>query len=62
MSTTATCNCGCSTITSITKADEACRCGCKCCAPGALTREEEIAELERVRAAADQRLAELREG
>lgn len=56
---TATCNCGCSTVTIITDAKQTCDCGCDCCAPGELTREEEIAELRRLRESADDRLRQL---
>ena len=56
---TDTCNCGCSTVTTITNAEQACGCGCDCCAPGELTREEEIAELRRLRESADERLKQL---
>lgn len=53
------CTCGCSTLTTITNAEQACRCGCECCAPGQMSREEEIAELRRLRESADRRLQEL---
>lgn len=56
---TGTCNCGCSTVTTITKAEEGCRCGCDCCAPRELSRGEEIAELRQVRDSADERLKQL---
>lgn len=56
---TDTCNCGCSTVTTITNAEQACGCGCDCCVPGDLTREEEIAELRRLRVSADERLKQL---
>lgn len=53
------CTCGCSTLTSITKAEQACACGCDCCTPAQLSREDEIAELRQLRDAADRRLEEL---
>ena len=56
---TNTCNCGCSTVATLTNAEQACRCGCDCCAPSELTREEEIAELRQLRESADKRLKQL---
>jgi hypothetical protein len=58
MSTNA-CSCGCSTVTTITNAEQACGCGCDCCAPSQLSRDEEIAQLRRLRESADERLNEL---
>lgn len=45
-------------MTSLTEA-EACGCGCDCCAAASKTREEEIAELQTLRASIDNRLSEL---
>lgn len=60
--TTTTCSCGCATLPLVTEAGEACRCGCDCCTPVDRTREEEIAELEHLRDAAEERLTALRRG
>lgn len=54
-----TCGCGCGTVTSVTRAQETCTCDCDCCDTTALDRDEEIAGLQRLRDAADRRLAEL---
>ena len=53
------CTCGCSTLTTITNAEQSCTCGCDCCTAEQLSREEEIAQLQRVRESADRRLEEL---
>lgn len=54
---TEACQCGCSTTSQVTNA-EPCSCGCACCEQ-ASTPAEEVAELRRVRAEIDRRLAEL---
>jgi DNA-binding transcriptional MerR regulator len=54
------CSCGCGALQTVSDA-AACRCGCKCC-PAASTREEEIAELLRLRDSVEQRLAQLGAG
>jgi len=59
MTTTTGCSCGCSSMTSLTAATEACGCGCECCGEAAKTRDEEIAELQNLRAAIETRLSEL---
>ncbi len=46
-------------MTLVTNADEACGCGCECCADGPKPREEEIAELRTLRESVDRRLTEL---
>ncbi|MBW3665364.1 MAG: hypothetical protein KY469_19900 [Actinobacteria bacterium] len=46
-------------MTTITNAEHACGCGCDCCAPSQLTREEELVQLRRLRQSADERLKEL---
>ena len=53
------CGCGCSTMTKVTNAAEPCGCGCECCGAASVAREDEIAELRRLRDSVDQRLAEL---
>lgn len=53
------CTCGCSSMTSLTSAEEQCGCGCECCAQATKTRDEEIAELTNLRHAIEKRLAEL---
>jgi hypothetical protein len=59
MAVTNGCSCGCSEMTTITEAKEACGCGCACCGEATRTAEEEIAELNNLRQAIDKRLAEL---
>ena len=59
MATTTGCSCGCSSMTSLTAAAEPCGCGCECCGDADKTREEEIAELQNLRAAIETRLSEL---
>ena len=59
MATTTGCSCGCSSMTSLTAATEACGCGCECCGDAAKSREEEIGELQNLRAAIETRLSEL---
>ena len=46
-------------MTSLTAAAEPCGCGCECCGDAAKSREEEIAELQNLRAAIETRLSEL---
>jgi hypothetical protein len=53
------CQCGCSTMTEVTKAAEPCTCGCECCATTAKSTEQEIAELQQLRESVERRLAEL---
>lgn len=53
------CQCGCSTMTEVTKAAEPCSCGCECCATTAKTPDQEIAELKELRESVDRRLSEL---
>jgi len=55
----ADCACGCSTMTAVTNAEEACECGCACCAEEPKTPEQELLELVTLRQRIDQRLAEL---
>lgn len=57
-----TCNCGCGSVTTLTKAQDPCDCGCDCCDTQTLDREEEIAGLREIREAADRRLSELGAG
>ena len=59
---TTACSCGCSSMTSLTAATEACGCGCECCGDAAKSREDEITELQNLRAAIDTRLSELSGG
>lgn len=56
MSATTTCGCGCNSMTTVTKAAEPCGCGCECCGAPPQTIEEQIAELEQLRASVDRRL------
>jgi hypothetical protein len=53
------CQCGCSTMTEVTRAAEPCSCGCECCATTAKSTEAEVAELQQLRQSVDRRLAEL---
>lgn len=53
------CQCGCSTMTQVTKAAEPCGCGCDCCATTASDTEREIAELRQLRESVERRLSEL---
>ncbi len=53
------CQCGCSTMTEVTKAAEPCSCGCECCTTSAKNTEAEIVELQQLRQSVDRRLAEL---
>lgn len=53
------CQCGCSTMTEVTKAAEPCACGCECCATTDKAPDQEIAELKELRQSVDRRLAEL---
>lgn len=53
------CQCGCSSMTEVTKAAEPCGCGCECCATTTKSTEAEIVELNQLRQSVDQRLAEL---
>lgn len=53
------CSCGCSSMPSLTAAEEPCGCGCECCAEATKSREAEIAELTNLRAAIDRRLGQL---
>src|SRR5206468_10907141 len=59
------CGCGCSEMTVVTEAQEPCGCGCECCAPGdegqPKPKEQEVAELRRLLASVNERLAELGE-
>lgn len=59
MSTNGGCSCGCSEMTTLTAAQEPCGCGCECCGQATKSRDEEIAELNTLRASIDRRLAEL---
>lgn len=59
---TGTCTCGCGALVQVTNAEEACGCGCACCTPAAVTREEEIAQLRRLRESVEGRLEELDAG
>lgn len=59
MSTNGGCSCGCSEMTTLTAAQEPCGCGCECCGEATKSRDEEIAELNTLRASIDRRLAEL---
>jgi len=54
------CACGCSEMTTVSNAEEACDCGCACCAEEPKTAEDEILELTTLRARIDQRLGELK--
>ncbi len=53
------CQCGCSTMTEVTKAAEPCTCGCECCSTTARGPEREIAELKQLRESVERRLSEL---
>lgn len=53
------CQCGCSTMTEVTKAAEPCGCGCECCGTAAMTTDREIAELKQLRQSVERRLSEL---
>jgi len=54
------CGCGCSEMTVVTEAQEPCGCGCDCCDDGTpKPKEQEIAELLRLRASVEARLTEL---
>lgn len=53
------CQCGCSTMTEVTKAAKPCDCGCECCSTTALTSDREIAELKQLRESVERRLSEL---
>lgn len=53
------CQCGCSTMTQVTKAAEPCGCGCDCCATTATDTAREIAELQQLRQSVERRLSEL---
>ncbi len=46
-------------MTVVTNADEACGCGCECCAGDPKPRYVEVAELRTLRESVDRRLAEL---
>ncbi|MBW3576288.1 MAG: hypothetical protein KY462_00825 [Actinobacteria bacterium] len=56
--TEATCTCGCGVTTNVTDAAEGCACGCACCSPPE-SKDEEVAELHRLREAIETRLDEL---
>ena len=53
------CSCGCSEMTTVTAAQEPCGCGCECCGEATKSKDQEIAELNTLRASIDQRLREL---
>lgn len=54
------CGCGCGEMTTVTNAGEPCSCGCACCEEAqAKTPEQEVAELQALRASIDRRLSEL---
>lgn len=53
------CSCGCGTMTALTQAEDPCGCGCACCDDKPRSKEQEIDQLIRLRAAIDVRLAEL---
>ena len=53
------CQCGCSTMTEVTKAAEPCACGCECCSTTAKSTDQEIAELKQLRESVERRLSEL---
>ncbi len=53
------CGCGCGTMTAVTNATEACGCGCDCCGTTEKSKEEEIAELQRLQESVSRRLSEL---
>ncbi len=57
MADSTTCSCGCGALP-VVHGGAACRCGCSCC-DGGKNPEQEIAELQRLRDSAEQRLAEL---
>lgn len=54
-----TCQCGCSTMTEVTKAAKPCDCGCECCSATAKNADQEIAELQQLRQSVERRLSEL---
>ncbi len=54
-----TCQCGCSTMTEVTRAAKPCDCGCECCSATGKSTDQEIAELEQLRQSVDRRLSEL---
>ena len=54
------CGCGCGSMTTLTAAEEDCGCGCECCgSEQPKPKEQEVAELARLRDVIDRRLAEL---
>jgi hypothetical protein len=54
------CGCGCGTMTTLTAAEEDCGCGCECCGSDQpKSKDQEYAELTRLRDVIDRRLAEL---
>lgn len=58
-----TCTCGCNVMPAVSDTTtQSSGCACGCGTPADLSREEEIAQLRRVRAAADERLEELGAG
>ncbi|MGH2772040.1 MAG: hypothetical protein ACRDIU_02730 [Actinomycetota bacterium] len=46
-------------MTLVTEAEEACQCGCECCAEEPKSKEQEVAELMSLRTRIEQRLSEL---
>jgi hypothetical protein len=60
METNEGCGCGCGSMTTLTAAEEECGCGCECCGSDQpKPRQQEVAELARLRDVIDRRLAEL---
>ena len=60
MDTSEGCGCGCGSMTTLTAAEEDCGCGCECCGSDEpRPKEQEYAELVRLRDVIDRRLAEL---
>ncbi len=57
MADNTTCSCGCGALQTVS-GEAACRCGCSCCS-AAQNREDEVAELRRLRDSVEERLAEL---
>lgn len=53
------CGCGCGTLQILEPEPAQSTCECGCCTPVQLSRDEEIAELRRLKERAEQRLAEL---
>lgn len=53
------CDCGCSTMTQVTKATEPCTCGCACCDSSHASHDQEVAELKALRESVERRLSDL---